>query len=219
MAEHISGHAPAAIAKRMSSRGCTIITTLLKNLVDANLVRCSCRDLQDPSFFEEAERLWVWKFDGNNMYMDLGETVGAGWGVWKCEGRYVYTDIKEMVQAGLLLHVKRPYQEIIQPNSHSETPREKSTMWKGAVPKGRMRASERAGVEHTCEQIFQISRRYIYLLPYTLAYLSTRASRHYKRPFQGARAPLQHTADTTRAGKRDGRRPPDRQRGKAVFAV
>ncbi|KAG1675686.1 hypothetical protein FOA52_002395 [Chlamydomonas sp. UWO 241] len=31
--------------------------------------------LQDPSFFEEAEKLWVWKFDGNDMYMDLGEQV------------------------------------------------------------------------------------------------------------------------------------------------
>mmetsp|Transcript_8920 Transcript_8920/g.19028 ORF Transcript_8920/g.19028 Transcript_8920/m.19028 type:complete len:205 (-) Transcript_8920:682-1296(-) len=31
--------------------------------------------LQDPSFFDDQEKLWVWKFDGNDMYMDLGEEV------------------------------------------------------------------------------------------------------------------------------------------------
>ncbi|PNW75723.1 hypothetical protein CHLRE_12g538400v5 [Chlamydomonas reinhardtii] len=31
--------------------------------------------LQDPSFYDEAERLWVWKFDGNDMYMDLQEPI------------------------------------------------------------------------------------------------------------------------------------------------
>lgn len=31
--------------------------------------------LQDPSFYDESERLWVWKFDGNDMYMDLQEPI------------------------------------------------------------------------------------------------------------------------------------------------
>ncbi|GIL79729.1 hypothetical protein Vretimale_12372 [Volvox reticuliferus] len=31
--------------------------------------------LQDPSFYDESERLWVWKFDGNDMYMDLKEII------------------------------------------------------------------------------------------------------------------------------------------------
>ncbi len=31
--------------------------------------------LQDPSFFDDSEKLWVWKFDGNDMYMDLQEEV------------------------------------------------------------------------------------------------------------------------------------------------
>ena len=31
--------------------------------------------LQDPSYFDDAEKLWMWKFEGNNMYMDLGEGV------------------------------------------------------------------------------------------------------------------------------------------------
>eukprot|EP00798_Chlamydomonas_sp_ICE-L_P028470 gene28470-31619_t len=31
--------------------------------------------LQDPSFFDDSEKLWIWKFDGNDMYMDVGETV------------------------------------------------------------------------------------------------------------------------------------------------
>jgi len=30
---------------------------------------------QDPSFFDDSEKLWIWKFDGNDMYMDVGETV------------------------------------------------------------------------------------------------------------------------------------------------
>ncbi|PNH09607.1 DNA-directed RNA polymerase III subunit RPC8 [Tetrabaena socialis] len=31
--------------------------------------------LQDPSFYDEAERLWVWKFEGNDMYLDLSEPI------------------------------------------------------------------------------------------------------------------------------------------------
>ncbi|MEW5306280.1 MAG: hypothetical protein WDW38_009122 [Sanguina aurantia] len=31
--------------------------------------------LQDPSFYNEEEKLWVWRFDGNEMFMDLGEQV------------------------------------------------------------------------------------------------------------------------------------------------
>ncbi|KAK9815819.1 hypothetical protein WJX72_010172 [[Myrmecia] bisecta] len=31
--------------------------------------------LQEPSFFNEAEQLWFWKFDGNEMYMDLDEPI------------------------------------------------------------------------------------------------------------------------------------------------
>ena len=29
--------------------------------------------LQDPSYFDDTEKLWMWKFEGNDMYMDLGE--------------------------------------------------------------------------------------------------------------------------------------------------
>lgn len=31
--------------------------------------------LQDPSFYDEAEKLWLWKFEGNDMYMDIGEEI------------------------------------------------------------------------------------------------------------------------------------------------
>lgn len=31
--------------------------------------------LQDPSFFDDSEKLWVWKFDGNDMYMELNDPV------------------------------------------------------------------------------------------------------------------------------------------------
>ncbi|GAX83296.1 hypothetical protein CEUSTIGMA_g10722.t1 [Chlamydomonas eustigma] len=31
--------------------------------------------LQDPSFYDEGEKLWLWKFEGNNMYMDIGEEI------------------------------------------------------------------------------------------------------------------------------------------------
>ena len=29
--------------------------------------------LQEPSYYDETEKLWMWKFEGNDMYMDLGE--------------------------------------------------------------------------------------------------------------------------------------------------
>ncbi|KAL6747919.1 DNA-directed RNA polymerase II, 19 kDa polypeptide, partial [Haematococcus lacustris] len=31
--------------------------------------------LQDPSFYNESEKAWVWKWDGNDMFMDVGEEV------------------------------------------------------------------------------------------------------------------------------------------------
>lgn len=31
--------------------------------------------LQDPSLFDDNEKLWMWKFDDNDMYMDLQEEV------------------------------------------------------------------------------------------------------------------------------------------------
>lgn len=31
--------------------------------------------MQEPSFYDEGEKLWVWKFDGNDMYMDISEDV------------------------------------------------------------------------------------------------------------------------------------------------
>lgn len=40
---------------------------------------------QDPSFYDESEKLWVWKYDGNDMYMDLQVFVlGVGYSarVW-----------------------------------------------------------------------------------------------------------------------------------------
>ena len=41
--------------------------------------------LQDPSYFDETEGLWMWKFEGNDMFMDIGEGAG-GREVWmmKC---------------------------------------------------------------------------------------------------------------------------------------
>lgn len=31
--------------------------------------------LQEPSFFDDHEKLWVWKFEDSDMYMDLEEEV------------------------------------------------------------------------------------------------------------------------------------------------
>jgi DNA-directed RNA polymerase III subunit RPC8 len=31
--------------------------------------------MQEPSFFNEGEKLWVWKFDGNDLFMDVGEDI------------------------------------------------------------------------------------------------------------------------------------------------
>lgn len=31
--------------------------------------------LQEPSVYDETEKLWVWRYDDNDMYMDLDELV------------------------------------------------------------------------------------------------------------------------------------------------
>jgi DNA-directed RNA polymerase subunit E'/Rpb7 len=31
--------------------------------------------LQQPSYFDEAENIWIWKYEGASMYMDIGEEV------------------------------------------------------------------------------------------------------------------------------------------------
>lgn len=31
--------------------------------------------LQEPSYYDEVEKLWMWKFEGNDMYIDLGEPL------------------------------------------------------------------------------------------------------------------------------------------------
>lgn len=31
--------------------------------------------LQTPSFYDESEKVWIWKYEGSDMFMDLGEEI------------------------------------------------------------------------------------------------------------------------------------------------